>query len=498
MIKVATTKSNLETERIQHQNANFCKDNNIELLVIDEDNPEIEVDKFFYSLNEEERKLYLQWLYLSKGFSFIDHHVLLIRDLRYFLLKNLSVAHLYDKGRLCFASFCGRLTTPQLIFSKICKLFIDKESCHHWAYKERFLELISEIHALLDQKEYLPINNFHGLELPELELPDDFIEKFPNEVLNDKFFFYIPTWSQQTSDEKFLAVNKSIEKLKQQSVAVALISTKKEFDSGKVRDFLNRFIGKNPTDTEKIDFFIFFDVEEEDYYQSLKKYEKLNCINKINITSWKIPKEKNIYIRQDLKIQIDKETFDNRPSLGLSSGPNILFLNSMNFLFKEFYSHFLVLETDTSPLCDFWFDRISEYCRNEKFLVAGSCYRGDQWDDPNEKWNNPYSGHLNGVAIYRNEPGVSNFLFKRVEMYIRNFIDSGGGTLNYDVALHLYSQSQEGVKALRDRSLPEYNLIDSPLFVNLSMQRDSEVSKDFISCNFKEAVILHQKINEEN
>jgi hypothetical protein len=498
MIKVATTKANLETERIQHQNAKFCKYNGIELLVIDEDFPETKVETFFDYLSKEERKLYLQWLYLSKGFFFIEHHVLLVRDLRFFLFNNRSIVHLYENGRLCFGFFCDDLTIPQLIFSKICKLFSNKELYHHWAYKERFLELTSEVHTLLEQKEYFPINNFHGAESAKLELPEDFVEKFYNEVLVDESFFYIPTWSEQASGEKFLAINESIRKLKQKNIAVALISTKKEFNSGKVTDFFNRFMSKNPTNSEKIDFFVFFDREEEDYYQSLKEYEQLNCINKINIVSWKIPKEKNVYFRQDLKMEIDKETFDNRPSLGLSSGPNILFLNSMSFLFKEFYSHFLVLEADTSPLCDFWFDRISEYCRNEKFLVAGSCYRGDQWDDPNQKWDNPYSGHLNGVAIYRNEPGVSNFLFKRVEMYIRNFIDSGGGALNYDVALHLYSQSQEGVKALRDRSLPEYNLIDSPLFVNLSMQRDSEVSKDFISCNFKEAVILHQKINEEN
>ena len=59
MIKVVTTKSNLETERIQHQNANFCKDNNIELLVIDEDNPEIEVDKCISLIKREKQsKLY--------------------------------------------------------------------------------------------------------------------------------------------------------------------------------------------------------------------------------------------------------------------------------------------------------------------------------------------------------------------------------------------------------------------------------------------------------
>lgn len=498
MIKVVATKANSETERIQHQNAKFCKNNNIEFLVIDEDFPEIEVDSFFDFLNKEERKLYLEWLYLSKGFFFIEHHVLLVRDLRFFSFNNRSIVHLYEKGRSCFSFFCDDLTVPQLIFSKICKLFRNKLLYHHWAYEESALKLTSEIHNLLEQEEYLPSSNFYGAESAESGLPEDFIKKFHNEVLSDDFFCYIPTWSEQASGEKFLAINESIRKLKRKSVAVTLISTKKEFDNGKVKDFFNRFISRRPTHSDKIDFFVFFDIGEEDYYQSLKEYEQLNCINKINIVSWKITKEKNVYLRQDLKIKINKETFDNRPSLGLSSGPNILFLNSMNFLFKEFYSHFLVLETDTSPLCDFWFDRISEYCRNEKFLVAGSCYRGDQWDSADQKWNNPFSGHLNGVAIYRNEPGVSNFLFKRVEMYIRNFIDSGGDILNYDVALHLYSQSQEGVKALRDRNLPEYNLIDSPLFVNLSMQRDSEVSKDFISCNFKEAVILHQKINEEN
>lgn len=498
MIKLATTKSNLETERIQHQNAEFCKNNNIEFVVIDEDIPEIEVDPFFDFLNKEERKLYLQWLYLSKGFFFIEHHVLLIRDLRFFLFSHRSIVHFCEKSGICFCFFCDNLTIPHLIFLKIRKLFSNKELYHHWAYKESLLKLISEIRTSLEQEEYLPINNFHGAESAGLELPEDFVEKFSNEVLNDDSFCYIPTWSEQASDKKFLTIDESIRKLKRKSVAVALLSTKKEFDNGEVKDFLNRFISKNPTNTEKIDFFIFFDVEQEDYYKSLKKYEELNCINKINIISWKIPKEKNIYIRQDLKIQIDKQVFDNRPSLGLSSGPNTLFLNSINLLFKEFYSHFLILETDTSPLCDFWFDRICEYCRNEKFLVAGSTYRGDLWDDPNEKWNSPYSGHLNGVALYRNEAGVSNFLFKRVEMYIINCIESGAAALNYDVALHLYSQSQEGVKALRDRSLPEYNLIDSPLFVNLSMNRDSGVPKDLILCNFKEAVILHQKINEEN
>ena len=84
MIKVVATKANSETERIQHQNAKFCKNNNIEFLVIDEDFPEIEVDSFFDFLNKEERKLYLEWLYLSKGFFFIEHHVLLVRDLRFF------------------------------------------------------------------------------------------------------------------------------------------------------------------------------------------------------------------------------------------------------------------------------------------------------------------------------------------------------------------------------------------------------------------------------
>jgi hypothetical protein len=498
MIKIVTTQANLETEIIQYQNREFCKNNNIEFSIIDEDSPEIEVDNFFDSLNKEERNLYLKWLYLSKGFFFIEDHVLLIGDFRLFLLKNRSIVHLYEKGIFCFGYFCEDSMTPHLIFSKIRELFSNKKLYHHWAFKEKLLELTCEIHSLLEKKEYLPINNFHGSGSPESEISYDFVEKFSNEVLRDEFFLYIPTWSTKSSGEKFLAINESIRKLKRKGVAVALISTKKEFDRGEVVAFFNRFISKNPTRAEKIDFFVFFDRKEEDYYKCLKEYEKLRCVNKINIITWNIPKEKNVYFRQDLNTKISKSDFEKRPQLGLSSGPNILFLNSVNFLFKQFYSHFLVLEADTSPLCEFWFDRISEYCRNKKFLVAGSLYRGDQWDDPSQKWNNCYSGHLNGVAIYRNEPGVSNFLFKRVEMYIKNFIGSGGAILNYDVALHLYSQSQEGTEALRDRSLPEYNLIDSPLFVNLSMKRDSQVSKDFILCKFKDAVILHQKINEEN
>ena len=86
MIKVATTKANIETERIQHQNAKFCKYNGIELLVIDEDFPEIKVETFFDYLSKEERKLYLQWLYLSKGSFLLNITYCWLETLGFFYL----------------------------------------------------------------------------------------------------------------------------------------------------------------------------------------------------------------------------------------------------------------------------------------------------------------------------------------------------------------------------------------------------------------------------
>jgi hypothetical protein len=275
-------------------------------------------------------------------------------------------------------------------------------------------------------------------------------------------------------------------------ISMVLLATKREFDEGAVKKCLNEYASKKATNQSSIEWFIFFDQGDVQNYESLKQYENLSNFGKINIFSLNISEEDNLYYTKT-KCPIPSKL----PKLGLSSGPNTLFFNSMDFLSELDHEHFLVIECDTKPLKEFWFDLLSDFCRSNNFFIAGSMYKGElitTEESGEAKSNEVWSGHLNGVAIYRNDKTISSVFWKKV----RNFIESSVSrkkqiNINYDIATHFFSSTYDGKKICNTRNKPESDIIDTDIICNYSLPEHASVDELSILQKYPDTIILHKK-----
>jgi hypothetical protein len=272
-------------------------------------------------------------------------------------------------------------------------------------------------------------------------------------------------------------------------LAVVFLCTKREYLAGDTRGCLDRFFKTSASLDKKIDLLIYFNQGDDSDYNDLLEYENCENINDVKIHSHQLSKLDDLYARTPE--ELDELNLPKIPALGGSAGPNNLFFKTMTSLVGSDYQNLLMIEADTQPIKNYWIDKIIEYCESEKFLIAGSCYRGGQDLYTFAHWG----GHLNGVALYRNTP-VLKVLLKYGEALIEKEVSlHNNNFISFDTALYTVSCTLKGRKYFNNRDLPENQLIDCPIISNYSLPQDADVSIEDIKKEHPQTIILHKKPN---
>lgn len=272
-------------------------------------------------------------------------------------------------------------------------------------------------------------------------------------------------------------------------LSIVLLATQKEYQSGDVTACLDKYFKTNASVDKKIDLHIFFNKGEGSDYNDLLDYQNCENINEVRIKSHKLEGINDLYARTPE--ELDRANINEMPDMGCSAGPNNLFFNSMIPLMSGIHRDYLMLESDTFPIQDFWLDKIINYCDNTVFMIAGSSYKG-QFPFPDfDTW----TGHLNGVAIYRASQNLSTF-FKLSQKTIAHHVKYSNPFMSFDVAMHYFSCTLLGRKFFNNRNLPFNQLIDSPIISNYSLADDTVTSVEEVKKQHPDTIILHQKTNK--
>jgi hypothetical protein len=264
------------------------------------------------------------------------------------------------------------------------------------------------------------------------------------------------------------------------------LTTLKEYESGDLSRAINYYLENSLNCKYKFDLYVFLDTlphkGKRGLYKTLGKFQKHENLNKIKILSNNIPEHLNLYMRS-LKSKIDLSVL----TLGRSHGINYHFYYTLYFLLETKYKNFMLLETDTKPLTNKWFDIIHDYAINNDFCIAGSTYKGSRREFVLQSY---YSGHLNGVGLYKNKKETFELL-KNSEMFIKNELlrDSVKRYkkyhefMNYDVAIYLYAKKHDIVECLKD----------TPYFTNISTPGDEHISIPEVLDEFPDTQVVHRK-----
>lgn len=270
-------------------------------------------------------------------------------------------------------------------------------------------------------------------------------------------------------------------------LSIVLLATQKEYDSGLVKKCLDRYFQTDASTDKSIDLFIFFNNGGEQKYIDLLEYKNCKNVNEIKIKSHNLQGIDDLYLRSPGELQA--ANLDKVPPLGGSNGANNLFFDSMIPLMQEDYRDFLMIECDTFPIADHWIDRMIGYCDNHTFMIAGSTYKGKLQLPNFEFW----TGHLNGVAIYRASSNLSTF-FELSKKTIQYLVSSNQNHfISFDVGMHHFTHTKIGRKYFNDRNIQQNNLIDSPIISNCSLPQDADVSIEDIKKEHPQTIILHKK-----
>lgn len=262
-------------------------------------------------------------------------------------------------------------------------------------------------------------------------------------------------------------------------LAIFYVSTLDEFNKGELWSSLVNYLNSAPSSNYCFDLYIFLNklIVDEDIALFTKTFSAHINIHKIYFIDLDLSSEDDTFwypwSKTPRPIKI--------PRLGYTAGANSLFFNSLNLMTDQYgnYENFLMLEADTFPVENFWADSILEYIDKTDFLIAGSKYKGLG----KEHYNAFYKDHLNGVAIYKNNEKLKKLLVDAENYIAANIPESG--YYNFDVAINDFVK-KEGLEN-------DYNLLDSPIIVNVSDPRDKFITTKSIKETYKESLIVHQK-----
>lgn len=270
-------------------------------------------------------------------------------------------------------------------------------------------------------------------------------------------------------------------------ILILLITTQDEYKAGHVDTCLCDYFDEKASVDMMVDVHVCLNKGGAHEYDNLKRYESRDSINKITITNLKLNKIDDLYARSPAEFNKIKSPGEYK--LGGSTGPNNLFYESLSRLYKTKYKYILLLETDTQPIKKFWLDEISSFCDNNRFLIAGSTYKGESKLSKYEAW----TGHLNGVAIYRNSPALEEFVTESKKLIEHDVKKNINRYISFDVAMHQLYCGKYGREKFQDQQQPELNLIDTPIITNMSLPSDKNISMKHVMSQHPHTIILHKK-----
>jgi len=225
-------------------------------------------------------------------------------------------------------------------------------------------------------------------------------------------------------------------------------------------------------------------INNEDFDPSeLLFLNEIKIFQSIQVYNIRVQKEEDIYIK-------DKTKYDKPwPRLGLTSGPNISFFETVKQCSS--FNTILMVETDCilKPNC---FTVCKNYVGSMcDFLISGSKYLGGSinWS-PSEMLFH----HLNGVAFYKTGSSEFQSLMINVERFIALSVTQKV-SMSYDVAVMAFVY--DAIEANRSES-EYYKRVESKLISNtfiLNYSVDSDIKIDEIDSYFPSYVILHSKLN---
>lgn len=254
------------------------------------------------------------------------------------------------------------------------------------------------------------------------------------------------------------------------NVALVLLATKHEYYQGQVDTCLTNYIDVCPPGVN-VDIIVCMNTHVDN---ELSKYSNNQHVNSVTVHDCDIPGEQDVYIQNNKQPEIKQE-------LGQSNGPNQLFYRSFEHLKTKSYDYYMVIECDTRPVIDNWMPRLQHYCQENDFIIAGSRYKGKQ-KLPDKDW----TGHLNGVAIYKNCDMLHETLSGSRELlnhyiHVKHYV-----MLNYDIAIWYYVNQSGFDKYLN-------MLIDTNIISNYSLPCDKSTDTQTILSQQPDTIILHQK-----
>jgi hypothetical protein len=267
--------------------------------------------------------------------------------------------------------------------------------------------------------------------------------------------------------------------------AVFICITLKEIESSRFDTFV-----ENMTSTieEKLPLHCVLVINK--FYTSVK--DKID--NFVNIASKKFDFvdiiNLNIHPIDDIYIQdSEKDKIKTIPKYGFTSGPNIMFLNSMQYASK--YNTVLLLESDCT-LSQNWAVACINYVKySGTFLVSGSSYDGKM---PISFEDKTMFFHINGVAFYKTGDPVFKNLLGHLDSYILKIVPYYG-CASYDLVItqmifDMLSSDKSNYAFWR---YMYRNITRNTLIINASTIADKDTPLSTFYDKFPSCVILHKK-----
>jgi hypothetical protein len=259
--------------------------------------------------------------------------------------------------------------------------------------------------------------------------------------------------------------------------AIVLPVTSSEIDNGSFERLIHQFQKLDQTD---LVFVIMINnmSHKTNIKPLLKTIERK--FKTLEVCYLNIPPEDDVYVTENYPKMIS-----NIPELGYASGPNLMFLASMDYC-KRFNTT-LLIEVDCFFKKSFIHDLEMFTRYSGGFLIAGTTYDGVSNRDP----LTADFHHLNGVALYKTGDHIFQHVITELEKYIIEYVQTEEPYIAYDIAIvrmifrNISKERGDNWKRVFKRCM-KTNLI-----VNLSPRFDANIP-DLLS-KFPEAVIIHKK-----
>ena len=269
-------------------------------------------------------------------------------------------------------------------------------------------------------------------------------------------------------------------------LCVMVICCYDEITTRKLQNMLAKFFSGVVSKNKKFDLFICVDnVRSKDrVVDSVKKYTQYcKNLNDVTIINNDILDKNNTFTYNARQFRLERQQDPTCMELGSTSGANFLFYDSIEKIMamdRPRYSNILLLEWDTQPTRELWFDPMFNICDRD-FIIAGSKYKGVN----QEHQDRFYRDHLNGVAIYKNN-NIMKDILRDSKLQIKNYIESNETNetwLNFDVAMYMSARKLEKTNML----------INTTEISNYSDPACSELTIEHVLNRHPDTVILHKK-----